>query len=116
MFWTLSQNNSGGHFWQDDNVDHYVIIEADDYEKAENIAHDITFESNSDYCPCCGSRWYIDFSFEEGTETPEIYGEDVFSGLAYGIDSKFCIIHYKNGTCGRVDLRTGEIEWIQKIV
>lgn len=53
-----NQNNSGGRFQADENVNHYVYIQAhtsnEANEKAESIG--IYFDGAGD-CPCCGNRW-----------------------------------------------------------
>ena len=61
MFYTYSQNNSGGSFVNDDKVCHYVIVEADNSKDANDIAeyNGIYFNGCDDDidCPCCGARW-----------------------------------------------------------
>lgn len=82
MFYTFRQNNSGGYFEINDSVKHYVIIEANSAEEANNIASENTviyFDGvykNID-CECCGDRWYR-HDESDGTEVPTIYGVDVF--------------------------------------
>lgn len=80
MFYTFAQNNSGGKFHEDENVTHYVIIEAGNAEQANHYAEmlGIYFDGSVTErdCPCCGNRWYrVDES--DGTPTPTVYGEDV---------------------------------------
>lgn len=74
MFFHFSQNNSGGSFIYDDYVCHHVIIEADSYQEAndrdENIG--IYFGGYGD-CPCCGDRWYSQYSDTDDTAYPSIY-------------------------------------------
>jgi hypothetical protein len=100
MFYTFSQNNSGGSF-----VDYaYVIIEADNHVEANELAleHDLYFDGASDDgpdCPCCGDRWYAQYDDDEGTDKPEIYGENV---LAEGFEltgpfRNDGVIYMKNG-------------------
>jgi hypothetical protein len=94
MFFTFSQNNSFGTFDVDDNVDHYVIIEAESADEANHIAESIGIyfdgvEKGID-CECCGDRWYP--VYNEGVEKPEIYGNTP-SEYTYQY-----IIYYKNGT------------------
>jgi hypothetical protein len=92
MFYTFVQNNSFGTFVEDDNLDEFVIIEAESADEANHIAESIGIyfdgvEKGID-CPCCGDRWY-EVSDGEDTEKLEIY------------DSYVYIIHYKNGTIER---------------
>jgi hypothetical protein len=74
MFYTFVQNNSGGNFFGP----HYVIIEANSAEEANNIAESeasIYFHGCEDGrdCTCCGDRWHP-VNAEDGTESPQIYG------------------------------------------
>lgn len=71
MFYTFMQNNSGGYWMTDDNVDQVVIVEAETESDAHEIFDEIS-ENYQDYCECCGTRWS---SFPEAAETPQIFGE-----------------------------------------
>lgn len=56
------QNNPGGSFIMNDKLCHRVVIEEDNYNKAENKALKMGIyyngvEDNFD-CECCGDRWY----------------------------------------------------------
>jgi hypothetical protein len=105
MFYTYYQNNSGGRWTNDDNVNQYVIIEAESAElaneKAETIG--IYFEgvNRGRDCECCGDRW--DRAREtEGTKTPTIYSGDVKNLSSYNSmmpsNSKTAIIvYYRDG-------------------
>lgn len=81
MFFTYNQNNSGGSFQFDEKagISHYVIIEANTAEEADNRAEEIGLYFNGvdqDLdCPCCGDRWYP--TFDSGDEIPSVYGEPV---------------------------------------
>ena len=55
-FYTISQNNSGGYFIQNDYVDYYVSVQANSAYEAEKLLENIV-EDHSDYCDCCGTRW-----------------------------------------------------------
>lgn len=102
MFYTFRQNNSYGKFEVNDSVKHYVIIEADSAKEANKIASkntDIYFDGvykNID-CECCGDRWRRQDE-SDGTETPMIYGVDVFK---YEDDLRSFkpeyIVYYKDG-------------------
>lgn len=79
LYYTFSQNNSGGRFIVDDNIDAYVIIQAQNPEEASVLAEKVGIyfngvESGQD-CDCCGDRWsnYLD----EGTEAPQIYDKTI---------------------------------------
>jgi hypothetical protein len=74
MFYTFIQNNSGGHFTRNANVDHYVIIEADNRLTAMELALNIGIYFNGvdeDIdCQCCGDRWYDGV---DGKDVPCLY-------------------------------------------
>jgi hypothetical protein len=77
MFYEYNQNNSGGHFIMDEDIAHFVIIEARSGEEADVIAEriGIYFNGTDDDgpdCPCCGDRWHT--SYGDGDEVPSIYG------------------------------------------
>lgn len=79
MFYTYSQNNSGGGFDIDEHVTITVIIEADSADEADAKAEEIGIyfdgcDSEID-CPCCGDRWYR--AYGEGDEKPSIYGTPI---------------------------------------
>jgi hypothetical protein len=82
MFYTYRQNNSGGSFIINDNVDQWVIIEAPTGDQADLIADDIGIYfggvgSGRD-CDCCGDRWYP--ATNDGydvADVPTIYGKQV---------------------------------------
>lgn len=97
MFYTYRQSNSGGSFDIDDEVDRYVIIEANDAEDANDIATDkgIYFDGcvNDMDCSCCGDRWYR-ASWSDSTELPEICSEPASN-------SKGVIIYYLDGRVER---------------
>ena len=79
MYFTYSQNNSGGTFVVDteSGINKHVIIQAESAEKADVFAQSIGIyfdgvEQGID-CPCCGDRWFR-VDEDEGCERPEIYG------------------------------------------
>lgn len=107
MFYAYTQNNSGGEFVVDDNVKHYVIIEANSAkeadEKAESIGLYFDGVKNGKDCPCCGDRWDKaddpDFGIN-GTEKPEIYGQSVlkfFKEIGWSPWQEEAIVYYKDG-------------------
>ena len=100
MFYTFSQNNSGGDFIINDKVAEWVIIEADSADEANDIAEGvgIYFDGceNGYDCDCCGDRWYRQYD-DEGTETPQIYGRPVVGEGHFGYLRRNAIIYYKKG-------------------
>lgn len=97
MFFTFRQNNSFGVFDVNDNVDHFVIIEAESSSEANDIGEHIGIYfdgvENGIDCECCGDRWYRNYG--RGTEKPEIYGKSP------GEYSHEYIIYYKDGRIER---------------
>lgn len=97
MFYTFRQNNSGGSFHIDDEVDVYVVIEATSADDANSIATDngIYFDGcrTGHDCQCCGDRWRWAYE-SDATETPEIYGSPAS-------ESTGVIIYYLDGRVER---------------
>jgi len=100
-FFTESQNNSGGYFIRNEHVDHYVIVEATSVQEAKQKLAEIT-EDYSEFCGCCGERWYPYWSESDGKDIPMIYGtpveeyRDMWQGGA--------IVYYYDGTKRKFDL------------
>lgn len=109
MFYSISQNNSGGSFIQDDNVDQIVIIEADTAKEAEEYLDDLVNMNgyNDNSCPCCGDNFYVGFYEGDASDHPKTpYGEDLIVSKLEGFSayySRFAVIHYKNGQKKRYD-------------
>lgn len=76
-YWTYVQNNSGGYFHETEDLGVYIIVEANDCKEADKIADKLTEESSRDYCECCGLRWWIDSTEEDGKVEPTIYGKKI---------------------------------------
>lgn len=98
MFYTFSQNNSGGSFDRSDVLGDYVIVEAENARRANQRAEELGIyfngvDSGSD-CECCGDRWY-EVSEYHGSASPEIYGEAPEKALG-GLRQKV-VIHFANG-------------------
>lgn len=101
MFFTMSQNNSGGYFVEDDDagVCEYVIIEADSAkdaaEKLDKIGDSVDGFHN--FCPCCGERWSAEWlNDDDGDEQPSIYGEPIEKCKKERFRDR-CFTHYKDG-------------------
>jgi hypothetical protein len=80
-WFTFRQNNSGGKFIINDNVDVFVIIQAHNATEANELAQRVGIYFNGvddGYdCECCGDRWSTMWDDDKGTDEPEIYGERV---------------------------------------
>lgn len=68
-FYTYTQNNSHGLIFGA----HYVIIEANSADEANEFAVSNTQISFDSGCSCCGNRWER-ASWEDGYDKPEVYG------------------------------------------
>lgn len=103
LFYTYSQNNSGGRFVINEDIKNYVIIQAHNENEANDKATDIGIyfdgvEKGID-CPCCGNRW------ERADETngkaqPSLFGKNVLKDkfkYIFGGKEEF-IIYYADGT------------------
>ena len=80
-WFTFRQNNSGGRFVIDNEVDTYVIIQAGCADEANSFAEKIGIyfdgvRKNKD-CECCGDRWCRAYGDDDGTDEPMIYDEAV---------------------------------------
>lgn len=95
-FYTYSQNNSGGSFIinEERGITEYVIVEAHSHDDANGRAESIGlyFDGYGD-CECCGNRWSEQYSYDSGTEIPEIYGKPASQYEYPGSVA----IHYLNG-------------------
>lgn len=86
-FFTFNQNNSGGSFDYDKDrgITHYVIVEGVDKTHAVARAEEIGLYwdgcSSGRDCDCCGDRWYV--PYDDGSEFPEVYGQDIRKNGAY---------------------------------
>ena len=95
-FYTISQNNSGGYFIENDDVDYYVSVQADSPYEAEKLLERVVAD-HSDYCECCGTRWSTYLS-EEG-DTPTMYGTPLVEMKdrdTFWLEEKVAIIYYQS--------------------
>jgi hypothetical protein len=81
-FYEFRQNNSGGHFHEDEasGIGPSVIVEASSAEEANEKAQSlgIYFDGVDDDtdCDCCGDRWYP-VDEDDGKYVPSHYGDFV---------------------------------------
>lgn len=94
-WWHFNQNNSGGYFIDNDIVSHDVFIQANNANEARDKA-EVIFEPFSEYCQCCGERWYVYCREDEGTELPSAYGEPV-NQISAGLFRKTYVLHHFDG-------------------
>ena len=107
MFYTINQNNSGGYCIVNDKVAEFVSVEANSSQEAEDKLCEIV-EDYSDYCPCCGQRWYTDMYGEKGTEKPMIYDMPYDNCTDTFWNRGSIVIYYLDGRIEKVSLRVEE--------
>lgn len=109
-FFTYHQNNSGGSFYVDDNVGHYVIVEAVDAAHADARAEllGVYFAgcATGQDCSCCGDRWYS-ATESRGKSEPMIYDEPANAykpgGLARLLGDRSIRIYRLDNTVERIE-------------
>ena len=78
-WFTYTQMLVGKRYKINDKIAHYVLIQANNFSDANNIAEriGIYFEGSDDNrdCRCCGDRWFR--NFESGDSVPKINGDTV---------------------------------------
>jgi len=94
-FFEFSQNNSGGIFDVDDNVAHYVIIEAYSPRQANSKAEEIGIYfdgcAKGMDCGCCGDRWHELYDTDEGDaelDMPSLGGMFNSQVIVYHLDGR----------------------------
>lgn len=104
MKWYLyEQNNSGGYFIINDDVAHGIFIQASSNKEANEKASRIV-DDYLEFCDCCGDRWWIDAEDCDGTESPEVYGVQIYEAKPTPFRSVY-ILYYASGDKSAVDLR-----------
>ena len=95
-WWHFDQNNSGGYFITNEDVAEDVFIQASSAEEATKRAEAL-FENYSEYCACCGERWSTYAHEDDGTDSPELYGDSIYSAKAQMFHSE-CRLHFIDGS------------------
>jgi len=101
MFYTFTQNNSGGFDIRNDYISEYVIVEGDDYSDIIHRALDVGIyfngvRENID-CECCGDRWSKPSDDDDLDTVPAVYGKSV-KPLVDKSNTSNVVIHYQNGS------------------
>lgn len=112
-FYTIDQNNSGGYYIKNDDVDYYVSVQADSPYEAERLLERVV-EDHSEYCECCGTRWSTYLS-EEG-DTPTMYGTpltELKDQDTFWLEEKVAIIYYADGTKERLNCIDNSVEKLE---
>jgi len=108
-FFTFVQNNSGGYFYENAEVAHYLIIEAQNVDEAISKMETIT-ENWSNYCSCCGERWSCWMDERDGKEEPMVYDRKAKEPSTNYYDKGTVIIYYYDGTKEKLRYPTEESE------
>ena len=95
----INQNNSGGYIIENDFVGSDIFIQATSPEEAEEKALRIVSDY-SEYCHCCGERWYINFDESDGNSEPCKYGEPL--SVKYKPYGEYAVLHHYDGTITRI--------------
>jgi hypothetical protein len=109
-FYEFRQNNSGGSFAVDDNVAHSVYIEAEDADRANEIALEKGLYFNGvdtgQDCNCCGDRWYPtdddEYNIIEVVNSHEIFSY-AYEKVEKGIFGDKAFIHFLDGSKTKVE-------------
>lgn len=100
LWYTYNQNNSGGHFVEDENQGPIVSIQATSSQAAWAKAEEM-FDFG--YCECCGERWYNSYyGDEKGDEVPMLYGKPL-SELETSWYRNYAILHHYDGRIERIE-------------
>ena len=92
-WYTVSQNNSGGYMINNDYVTDYIAVQAKDNIEAERILNRIV-EDYSEWCECCGERWWPYFSEDDGTDVPMIYDKPLSEVKRSFYRKEIILYHY----------------------
>lgn len=96
-FYTVRQNNSGGYFINNDDVGEYVVVQANSPKQAENIVEKIIYD-HSEYCECCGERWWVNFDNEDGEDfISNSYGEEIDTKTSFYEKDGKAVIYFLDG-------------------
>ena len=112
MFYTFSQNNSGGSFYVDHRggISEFVIIEAESADQANERAEEIgLYFDGCDIgydCECCGDRWHQADEYD-GTGNPEVYGRNPHGFRTGG---NYVSFKWVEGADGYIHYANGEVE------
>ena len=88
MFIIADQNNSGGYYIQNNEVNAMVVVEGYDEHHCQSRLRDF-LEDNSHYCECCGESWW---SHDIVDSKHEDYLKNLSEAKEY--EDGNCIIHF----------------------
>ena len=108
LYWVeFRQNNSGGYFIRNGEVSDVVFIQGKSVEDIERIAESI-LSSHSDYCECCGGRWYMWVDESCLTDEPSNYETPLKEELDTFDSDGYATLHFHNGEVRYVKNHCGE--------
>lgn len=94
-WFTVNQNNSGGYWYENKDVAHYVSVQARNAKEALYRLKDITSGYTS-YCECCGKRWSFYFGDSDGHDVPSYYNQPL-NELKTVRNDTHVVFHYADG-------------------
>lgn len=115
-FYTFWQNNSGGEYDADGNVEELVIIEADNAGAANEFACIVGVyfggvRKGID-CDCCGDRW-SPVEDENGRDVPTYCERPLTKFTPKRTRSTSAVVYYKNGR--KVYSQKPRYEWSEAL-
>ena len=114
-FYTIDQNNSGGYYIKNDDVDYYVSVQADSPYEAEKLLERVVAD-HSNFCECCGERWHIWLDEEDAYDVPTNYGVPLTKLKdqdTFWLEEKVAIIYYADGTKERLNCIDNSVEKLE---
>lgn len=115
-FYTFWQNNSGGEYDSNGNVEELVIVEADTAADANEFAESVGVYFNGvdkDIdCDCCGDRW-SPVEDENGRDVPTYCERPLTKFTSKRMRSTSAVVYYKNGR--KVYGKKPRREWREEI-
>lgn len=94
----IDQNNSGGYHIRNDEVGDDVFVQATSAEEAERKLESIVAD-HSQYCSCCGERWYISLYHDDGHPEPTKYGVPITQeyGNSWSGEEQYAVCYFDDG-------------------
>lgn len=94
-WFTVDQNNSGGYWHENEDVAHYVSVQAYNAEEAKSKLNKIT-SGYMGYCECCGPRWWFCFDDSDGHDVPSYYNQPL-NELKTVWSNTHVVLHFADG-------------------
>jgi hypothetical protein len=92
----FNQNNSGGYHIVNEVVAEDVYIQAPNADEAAARA-EVILEPYSEYCHCCGERWWFHVNDDDGHAVPTLYATPI-TDVTASTYHKQARLHHDDGT------------------